>query len=313
MHLVTWAGADILLRMSTSAKRHVILLLMLLAALLPHPAHAESPCDPPNILPGDVCNFNSFYGSSPRQLPNGWYPVILSGELTYMEDTDTAFGAPSLRMWSDGGTFRAGIYTQAKVTPGATYRASIGWGAPNEPDTFSRQLGIDPTGGVDANSPTVVWGPAHWGAGRILNRPAPGLNIDVRAQAKSETITVFFLTDHNRSTGSNFIYVDAIALYPDEAAAASPTTAADASPNNGASYLHPRTGSAARGRSRRPRYLHVHSHPNGHAKSSRDSDPHRHGYFHPVGYPHGHSQSHAYGNRDRHARTHPHAIADAYA
>ncbi len=184
------------------------------------------PCDPPNVLPSGVCNFDTFYGSPPRQIPSGWTAFIQSGDLTYMQDLDTFWGAPSLRMWSNGGTFRAGIYTQVAVTPGAGYRASIAWGAPNEPDTFGRQLGLDPTGGADPNAPTVIWGPMHWGPGRLLNYPpGQGPNIDVRARAVGDRMTVFFLTDHNRSTGDNFIFVDAIGLYPDEnaPAAATPT------------------------------------------------------------------------------------------
>jgi hypothetical protein len=164
---------------------------------------------------------DTFYGAPPRQLPQGWSAFVLAGDLTYMQDVDTFWGAPSLRMWSNGGTFKAGIFTQVQVTPGAGYRASVAWAAPNEPDTFGRQLGIDPTGGTDPNAPTVVWGPTHFGPGRLLNYPpGQGPNIDVLARARSEVVTVFFLTDHNRSTGDNFIFVDAIALYPDENAPA---------------------------------------------------------------------------------------------
>jgi hypothetical protein len=123
-------------------------------------------------------------------------------------------------MWNSGGTFKAGIYTQVPVTPGAGYRASISWGAPNSPDTFGRQLGIDPTGGTDPNSPTVIWGPIHFGPGRMLNYPPPDVNIDVRARALNGTMTVFFLVDHPNSTGNDFIYIDVIGLYPDESAPA---------------------------------------------------------------------------------------------
>ncbi len=187
--------------------------LLLLAA---RPASASEPCNPPNVIPQPVCDMDSFYGSPPRQIPNGWTEFILSGDPTFMQDVDTFWGPPSLRIWSSGGTFKAGIYTQVPVTPGAGYRASIAWGAPNAPETFGRQLGIDPTGGTDPNSPTVIWGPMHWGPGRILNYPPPDVNIDVLARALSDTVTVFFLVDHPTSTGDNLIFVDAIALYPDE-------------------------------------------------------------------------------------------------
>ena len=189
-------------------------------------ARAQShPCDAPNVIPREVCGFDTFYGSPPRQIPNGWTAYVLSGDLSFQQHVDTFWGAPALMMWSNGGTFKAGIYTQVRVTPGAGYRAAVFWAAPNAPDTFGRQLGIDPTGGTDPNAPTVVWGPMHWGPGRILshNPPEPGVDIDVKARAQSDVITVFFLTDHNRSTGDNVLFVDAIALYPDESAPALPT------------------------------------------------------------------------------------------
>ena len=182
---------------------------------------ASEPCNPPNIIPQSVCDMDSFHGSSPRQVPNGWTEFILEGDPTYMQDVDTFWGPPSLRIWSSGGTFKAGIFTQVNVTPGAGYRASIAWGAPNAPETFGRQLGIDPTGGTDPNSPNVIWGPMHWGPGRILNYPPPDVNIDVRARAAGDTVTVFFLVDHPRSTGDNLIFIDAISLFPDESAPAS--------------------------------------------------------------------------------------------
>jgi hypothetical protein len=200
-------------------RRPVYALLALVAALLlPRPVLASEPCNPPNVIPQPVCDMDSFRGDPPRQIPNGWNEFVLAGELTYMQDSDTYWGPPSLRMWNSGSTFKAGIYTQVPVTPGAGYRASIAWGAPNSPETFGRQLGIDPTGGTDPNSPSVIWGPMHWGPGRILNYPPPDVNIDVRARALNATITVFFLVDHPSSTGDNLIFVDAIALYPDESA-----------------------------------------------------------------------------------------------
>ncbi|MCB0112637.1 MAG: hypothetical protein KDD84_01035 [Caldilineaceae bacterium] len=177
-----------------------------------------------NVIPKPVCDFDTFYGDPPRQLPNGWTAFVLSGDLTFSQHVDTFWGAPALQMWSNGGTFKAGIYTQVDVAPGAGYRASIGWGAPNAPDHFGRQLGIDPTGGTDPNAPTVIWGPMHWGPGRLLNyTDGKGPNIDVRARAVNSRVTVFFLVDHPSSTGDNVIFVDAIALYPDESAPALPT------------------------------------------------------------------------------------------
>jgi hypothetical protein len=198
------------------------LLPALIAALLlaPRAALASEPCNPPNVIPQPVCDMDNWYGSPPRELPEGWTPFILSGDPTYMRDEHSFYGGGTLRMWSVGGTFKAGIYTVVPVTPGAGYRASIAWGAPNAPDLFGRQLGIDPTGGVDPNAPTVIWGPMHFGEGRILNYTSDGPNIDVKARAVGDTMTVFFLVDHPNSSGDNLIFIDAIALYPDESAPA---------------------------------------------------------------------------------------------
>ena len=197
-----------------------LLVVACLSVLLSHTVEASEPCNPPNIIPQSVCDMDTFRGGPPRQIPNGWTEFVLSGDPTFLQDVDTFWGPPSLRIWSSGGTFKAGIFTQVNTTPGAGYRASIAWGAPNAPDTFGRQLGVDPTGGTDPNSPSVVWGPMHWGPGRILNYPPPDVNIDVKVRAGGDTITVFFLVDHPRSTGDNLIFIDAIALYPDESAPA---------------------------------------------------------------------------------------------
>jgi hypothetical protein len=162
-----------------------------------------------------------FTGAPPRQIPEGWQPFILSGDLTYMQDVDTFWGAPSLRMWSNGGTFTAGIWTRVEgVQPGTAYTASIAWGAPNAPETFGRRLGIDPTGGTDPAAPTVAWGPMHYGPGRILNYPPPDVNIDVTAVAQAGVVTVFVYVEHPQSTGDNFIFIDAVSLRP---AAVQPT------------------------------------------------------------------------------------------
>jgi hypothetical protein len=206
-----------------------VVVCFLLAFVMVKPVLASEPCDPPNVIPQGVCDMDSFHGDPPRQVPNGWNEFMLAGDADFSQDSDTYWGAPSLRIRNSGGTFKAGIYTQVQVTPGAGYRASCAWGAPNAPDQFGRQLGIDPTGGTDPNSPNIIWGPMHWGPGRILNYPPPDVNVDVKARAINSTITVFFLTDHPQSTGDNLIFIDAIALYPDDSAPA-PVAPAEPSP-----------------------------------------------------------------------------------
>ena len=206
---------------SIYAQRWTVALGLVVGALLAlataNPALASDPCNPPNVIPQEVCDMDSFYGSPPRQLPVGWNAFVLSGDPNFYQDQHTFFGGFNLTIASTN-PFKAGIYTQVNVTPGAGYRASISWGAPNVPDLFGRQLGIDPTGGTDPTATTVIWGPMHWGEGRILNYPPPDVNIDVRARALGTTMTVFFLTDHPRSAADDLILIDVIALYPDDSA-----------------------------------------------------------------------------------------------
>lgn len=202
--------------------RQILTVGVALIATLSHAdtALASEPCNPPNVIPQPVCDMDSFHPAPPGEVPDGWTEFILSGSPSYAPDPDTVWGAPSLRIRIFDEGFKAGIYTQVNVQPGAGYRASVAWGAPNTPDTFGRQLGLDPTGGTDPNSPTVIWGPMHWGPARMLNYPPPDVNIDVRARAMGDVMTVFFLVDHIANPGDNLIFIDAIALYPDESAPA---------------------------------------------------------------------------------------------
>ncbi len=197
-----------------------ILATLLLAGIFARPATASDLCNPPNVIPQLTCDMDAFTGSPPRQLPVGWNAFVLSGDPSFIEDHHTYFGGSNLTI-TGGAPFKAGIYTQVAVTPGAGYRASVAWGAPNQPDLFSRQLGLDPTGGTDPNAPTVIWGPMHWGEGRMLNYPPPDVNIDVKARALGATMTVFFLTDHPQSRAADdLILIDVIGLYPDDSAPA---------------------------------------------------------------------------------------------
>ncbi len=184
-------------------------------------AGAQHGCDAGNLISN--CDFNSFTGSSPRQVPEGWAPFVQSGDLEFRQvtgDESHSLFVPSSLLMSSNGPYVAGIYTQVGgLQPGTAYKASIGWGAPASPaSTFGRQLGIDPTGGTDPNAPTVIWGKEHWGEGRFLNYPASDtrhVNIDVSTYAQSPTITVFFKVNHNTATFNSLIYVDAIGLYVD--------------------------------------------------------------------------------------------------
>ena len=198
---------------------HVVVLPLIVFFLLPQQAAlaASEPCEPPNVLPAAVCDFDDWHGDAPRQVANGWNEYIRSGNPDYYRDEHSYFGGGTQTIRS-GEPFLAGIWTQVEVTPGAGYRGSIAWGAPNLPAEFGRQLGLDPTGGTDPAAPTVIWGPQHFGDGRMLNYISDGPNIDIRARAVANRMTLFFQVDRPTSSGDGLIFIDAIALYPDESA-----------------------------------------------------------------------------------------------
>lgn len=136
--------------------------------------------------------------------------------MDFRPSEDTYWGAPSLWMLSDGVPFRGGIYQQVAVTPGVVYQADAGWAAVTQPN-FERKLGLDPTGGSDPLAPTVVWGPSPRGID-------PWPDLTVSARAKGPTMTVFVWVDHPVTYGNDWIFVDAVGLWPDPSQPAATVT-----------------------------------------------------------------------------------------
>ncbi len=176
----------------------------------PARAGARNPCLEPGNLTHN-CGFDVFEdqwrGGRRVQVPQGWHHYILNGEIDFLPHVDTYWGAPSLAIGSNGVPFAAGIYQQVQVTPGVVYQADAGWAAVMKTD-FERKLGLDPTGGTDPQAPTVVWGPAEW----AIN-PWPDLTVSTRATGP--TMTVFVWTNHQKTYGDDWIFVDAVGLWPD--------------------------------------------------------------------------------------------------
>ena len=173
-------------------------------------AGARNPCQEPGNLTHN-CGFDHFEdqwrGEKRLQVPQGWHYYILNGDIDFLPHADTYWGAPSLAIGSNGVPFTAGIYQQVQVTPGVVYQADAGWAAVMKPD-FERKLGLDPTGGTDPQAPSVVWGPAEWG---INSWP----DLTVSTRATGPTMTVFVWTNHQQTYGDDWIFVDAVGLWPD--------------------------------------------------------------------------------------------------
>jgi hypothetical protein len=202
---------------SKRASRIIVSVFCLLCALLfvggPFPATNAGPRNP-CLEPGNLthnCGFDVFVdrmdGAKRHQIPEGWWYYILSGDLEYRPSDDTYWGAPSLWMLSDGVPFTAGIYQQVDVMPGVVYQADIGWAAVTQSD-FERKLGLDPMGGTDPQASTVVWGRSEWGMD-----PWPDLTVSTRATGPR--MTVFVWVHHPTTHGNDWIFLDAVGLWPD--------------------------------------------------------------------------------------------------
>lgn len=173
-------------------------------------AGARNPCLEQGNLTQN-CGFDAFVdhweGEKRYQIPAAWWYFILAGDLDYRPSEDTYWGAPSLWMLSDGVPFTAGIYQQVAVTPGVVYQTDIGWAAPSQED-FERKLGLDPTGGTDPLAPTVIWSRSEWTKTRWPD-------LTVSARATGPTMTVFVWVHHPRAYGQDWIFLDAVGLWPD--------------------------------------------------------------------------------------------------
>lgn len=149
--------------------------------------------EPDNILPN--CNFNNGL--------DGWVPYLENGSanITVQQGGSECHAplCPAAYIVTEG-SFVGGIYQQVPVTPGNTYYANIVWLAfdsfVNAPDInaavggIGRRIGIDPTGGTDSTSPTVVWSEDNW------RNDCKICNVEhVTATAQADKITVFIRID----------------------------------------------------------------------------------------------------------------------
>jgi hypothetical protein len=178
--------------------------------LWPARAGSHNPC----LKPGNLtynCGFDTFVdqdlAGKQIRVPQGWWHFVVSGDLDFRQSDDTYWGAPSLWLLSDGVPFCAGIYQQVQVTPGVVYQADAGWAAVTKVD-FERKIGLDPAGGTDPQAASVIWGPSEWG---LNSWP----DLTVSARATGPTMTVFVWVHHPVTYGNDWIFIDAVGLWPD--------------------------------------------------------------------------------------------------
>jgi hypothetical protein len=172
--------------------RPFILCLLLLAIALLQPLPAAGQGDFP-----DVCQQGQLLQNCDfSQGLNGWQSFIEGGAVSF--STIDGGGChsplcPAAFMVADG-SFVGGLYQQVPATPGVTYWANATWlvfePAGKLDNTVGRRVGIDPTGGTDSTSPSVVWSQDLW---RSFEGCAYKIcpELQVSAVAQNSTITVF--------------------------------------------------------------------------------------------------------------------------
>jgi hypothetical protein len=193
--------------------------------LLPGPFSPPVP-----VLAAAFVNFLTNPGlenfQAPYQVAQNWTAFTKSGVTPKYRMTSGAeekVEGDHSQMYWETGAFAAGIYQQVSVTPGTDYAAQAKilaiWESslPRPDGKMLKQMGIDPNGGTDPNSPDIVWGPTR-------ERHMVWESVKTSATAISSTITLFVLVDSEASSNSNEVFVDAVVLT--EAPSASATSPA---------------------------------------------------------------------------------------
>jgi len=180
----------------------------------------DAPYDDYNGHPLQVAqNWTAFTksGAIPKYMTNDQWATMTGGAAEHLEGDHS-------QMYWETGAFEAGIYQQVSVTAGTDYAAQAKilsiWktSASRDDDKMLKQVGIDPHGGTDPDSPDIVWGPAE-------GADVKWESVRTSATAISSTITLFILvTNTEASPHPNQVFVDAVVLT--EAPSASATSPA---------------------------------------------------------------------------------------
>ncbi|HID65032.1 MAG TPA: hypothetical protein EYP49_20120, partial [Anaerolineae bacterium] len=146
-------------------------------------------------------------GVTPKYMTNDEWAAMTGGAAEHLEGNYS-------QMYWETGAFAAGIYQQVSVTPGTAYAAQASiltiWetSATHTDGKMLKQVGIDPNGGTDPNSPDIVWGPTK-------GSDVKWESVKTSAAANSSTITLFVLVTSEASSSPslrNQVFVDAVVL-----------------------------------------------------------------------------------------------------
>ncbi len=156
-----------------------------------------------------------------------WYKTTPPGESSAINARPEYKPAPSTRVRSGGAaqeyntffaTHTAGVYQRVPVSPNVDLRFSVYvyvWSSATftnpdvseQPNTVIINVGIDPTGGTDPDSPSIIWSAdaEYYDQYRELS---------VVAKSKGTAVTVFVRTAPQGYVGVNNVYLDDAALVP---------------------------------------------------------------------------------------------------
>ena len=208
--------------------------LLLLLAANTRFAQAQDICQDPGNLTLN-CQFDTFAPIAPYGLvASEWTPFVefpVEQPPAFNSSTETP-AAPAQEIFCGWMPFAAGIYQQVQVSPGVAYVASIGWAAyfsygdeRNSGQFIGRKVGIDPLGGTDPTSPSIVWSTEVWDE---LGGVFPQLRVS--AVAQRQTITVFVRAHNPQSHGNDKVFFDAVTLKADPTQPAATPTPVPPSP-----------------------------------------------------------------------------------
>ena len=214
-HLFRWLMSVILLALAT------------LSAAVPADRRAAAQG---NLLqnPGFEGDYQPFNGDVNRRMASGWAPWNASrgaGDPTWANITPqyrrasnpnrVRTGSGAQEFFELFATFNGGIYQRVNVAAGAPLRFSAFlnvWSTTRdnpdqslEPAAVSLQVGIDPTGGTNGTSSTIVWSAPE----RFYDEYR---QLSVNAVAAANTITVFIRAIILEPVRHSHVYVDDASL-----------------------------------------------------------------------------------------------------
>ena len=186
----------------------------------PSPTPTPRPGEPVNLVYNGGFEGAFVHYEGLGEVADGWTPFVeTQGAPQFLRGKKRSEGQSSQRIWSDYVPFRAGIYQRITgVIPGQTYIARAAvlsiFGEGDKPIrgmNIGKQIGLDPKGGENPSSPSVVWSDVNW-EDRAWQKGEKALWVSATAEAS--IITIFIRVNNVYGGHNDLFYVDEVTLYP---------------------------------------------------------------------------------------------------